>query len=151
MKFSLEKTVLLLISLFLVFVTYTFRTVPVSQFWKGWRILYVYTDTLSEYDILTVLEKHGCDSVISLSNQRLPIVSPMSPVQVQSSDSYLSRRGEFFTDKSRLAQVFYIPDSQSSNLEDAVLELSAFAGSSAGTDGKSSFPWFAPSLCLLFF
>ena len=151
MKFSLEKIVLLLVSLFLMFVTYTFRTVPISQFWKGWRILYVYTDTLSEYDILTILEKHGCESVISAANQKLPIVSPMAPVQVQPSDSYLNRRGDFFTDKSRLAQVFYIPDSQSANLEEAVMELSAFAGSSAGTDGKSSFPWFAPSLCLLFF
>ncbi|WP_294429968.1 hypothetical protein [uncultured Treponema sp.] len=151
MNFGFKKVVSVLVSILALFIICHFRTVPVSQFWKGFRILYVYTEDLSEFDILTILEKHGCSSVISKGVQRLPVVSPVAPVQAQGADSYLYKRNGFFTDKNNRALVFYVPDSQTDELEKAIRELSAFKGSSAGTDGKSSFPWIAPIVCCFLF
>lgn len=151
MRFDLKKLLPVLVALISFFVLFHFRSVPVSQFWKGWRMLYVYTGELNENDVLAVLEKHGCSSVISASNQRVPLLSQISPIQAQEADSYLVRRSDFFVDKSGLANVFYIPEDQSPQLDDAIRELTAFQGTSAGTDGKSSFPWIAPLVCLFLF
>lgn len=151
MKIDFKMIVPIVLSLIVFFVLCQFRTVPVSQFWKGYRILYVYTEELSESDILTILEQNGCASVISYGKQRLPVLSTLAPVQMQSDDSYLYRRNDFFTDKLHRALVFYIPDSQGVFLEKSIRQLSAFQGTVAGSDGKSSFPWVAPLLASLFF
>ena len=151
MKYNLKTVFPIALSLIALIVLCQFRTVPVSQFWKGYRILYVYTEELAESDILTILEKNGCESVISNGLQRVPLLSSIAPVQAQNPDSYLFRRAEFFMDKNHRAHVFYIPDFYSTALERAIRELSAFQGTSAGTDGKSSFPWVAPILATLFF
>ena len=148
---KLKNIIPIFISLFTLFLLIQFRTVPVSQFWKGYRILYVFTEDLSESDILTILEKHGCDSVISQCSQRVPLVSPVAPIQAQGEESYLYKRNGFFTDKNHRALIFYIPDNQAVQLDKVIRELSAFKGSSAGTDGKSSFPWLAPIICTLLF
>mgnify|MGYP007069918993 CR=1 FL=1 len=151
MKLDIKKIVPFLIC-FLVFVLLNqFKTVPMSQLWKGYRVLYVYSKNVTEDDVLAILEKHGCADVISRSNQRLPVVSSVAPVQAQDEDSYIFRRDSFFTDKSNSAMLFYIPETHASRLEKAVRELSAFQGTVAGTDGKSSFPWVAPIIVLAFF
>ena len=151
MKFDLKKILPVLVVLISFFTLLHFRSLPVSQFWKGWRMLYVYTEELSETDILAVLEKNGCSSVISRGNQHLPVFSQIAPVQAQPADLYIYRRAEFFTDKLHRALVFYVPDGQASQLESGIRELSAFQGTSAGTDGKSAFPWIAPLISLFFF
>ena len=151
MKFDLKKIIPFAVVLTVFFTLLNFRSVPVSQFWKGWRMLYVYSQDLTENDILAVLEKNGCSSVISYGNQRLPVFSQLAPVQVQSPDSYLYRRADFFMDKMHRAKVFYIPENQLSQLESGIRELSAFQGTSAGSDGKSSFPWLSPLIALFFF
>lgn len=140
-----------IISFLAFFLLCHFRSLPVSQFWKDYRILYVYSEELSENDILAVLEKNGCDSVISGSNQKIPVLSQLAPVQVQEPDSYIYRRSDFFMDKNHRAMVFYVPDSKSSMLDRVVRELSAFQGTNAGTDGVASFPWIAPIISALVF
>lgn len=151
MRFDLKKIVPVVIAIISFFMLVHFRSVPVSQFWKGWRMLYVYTEELSEVDVLAVLEKNGCSSVISYGNQHIPVFSQIAPVQAQSADSYIYRRAEFFTDKLHRALVFYVPENQGAQLESGIRELSAFQGTSAGTDGKSAFPWIAPLISLFFF
>ena len=151
MKFELKKIIPIIVSILALFFLCHFRGVPMSQFWKGYRVLYVYTDSLSAGDILTILEKNGADSVISSENQRLPFASALAPVESQNLESYISRRNDFFTDKSHRAHVFYIPENQSSQLEKSIRELSAFQSTSAGSDGTSSFPWIAPVIASLFF
>ena len=151
MKFEPKYLIPIVLSLLVFFVLCQFRTVPMSQFWKGYRMLYVYSEELGEDDILTILEKNSCTSVISAGRQRLPFLSPLAPVQAQDSDSYLYRRNDFFTDKNHRARVFYIPENQTAGLDRAIRELSAFQGSLAGSDGKSSFPWIAPFVVCLFF
>lgn len=151
MKVEPKKIIPLLVSLFAFFMLFQFRSLPMSQFWKGYRVLYVYSDDLGDGDVLTILEKNGCSSVVSSETQRIPIVSQLSPVQTQNPDSYLFRRSAFFMDKNHRASVFYVPDSQTTQLDRALRELSAFKSTKAGTDGKSSFPWLAPLICLAFF
>ncbi len=127
-----------------------FRTVPVSKLWKGYEIFYVYSNSLSESDILYVLEKNGCEGVISQGNQKYPVVSPVSPVQIQKENSYIYRRNGFFTDRTKSARVFYIPDGQSKNIEKSAFEISAFQGTVCGGDGKTAFPWISPIIALVF-
>ncbi|MCR4821582.1 MAG: hypothetical protein K5873_01765 [Treponema sp.] len=122
-----------------------------SQFWKGYRMLYVYSEDLTAEDILTILQKNGCSSVVSSVNQGLPLLSAITPVQNQKADSYLYRRNAFFSDKNNRTSVFYVPDNQSASLEKSIRELSAFQSTKAGTDGKASFPWFAPLISLMMF
>ncbi len=149
--FSIKKIFPFVLSLVVLLVLLAFKTLPVSQFWKGYRILYVYTEKLSENDILTILEKNGCENTISYGLQKVPVSSPISPVQTQSQNSYISLRNEFFMDKTHRAAVFYIPEEFSSALEHSIKELSAFQGTVAGTDGKSSFPYIAPIIAIVFF
>lgn len=127
-----------------------FRTVPVSKLWKGYEVFYVYSDSLSERDILYVLEKNGCEGVVSKENQKYPVVSPVSPVQLQKENSYIFRRNGFFTDRTKSAHIFYIPDGQTKNIEKSAFEISAFQGTVCGGDGKAAFPWISPALALIF-
>ncbi len=151
MKFEVKQIIPALISLVIFFVLCQFRTLPVSQFWLGYRMLYVYTSEVNESDINTILEKNGCSDVVSSVNQRIPALSSVAPVQAQSESSYLYARNRFFTDKSERAKVFYVPEEQSLELEKSIRELSAFQGTFAGTDGKTSFPWVAPFIFIVFF
>lgn len=126
------------------------RTVPQSRLWKGYQVLYVTSDTLSEADISAILSQRGCKDFISKSSQTLPVSSALSPLQVQNPDSYLIQRELFFFDKSRNAMVFYIPDSQTGLLSSVIQALQGFGKTTCGTDGSSSFPYLAPILCLIF-
>lgn len=144
---ALVSFFIVLISLFLLV---GFRTVPVSQLWKNYQVFYVYSDELSENDIFYVLEKNGVENTIYRGNQRFPVVSSASPVQPQTSDSYIYARNAFFTDKTSSARVFYVPDSQRKNLDQAVTEISSFQNTICGTDGKSAFPWISPLVSLAF-
>lgn len=127
-----------------------FRTVPVSRIWKGYQVLYVTSKTASEPQILSLLEKNGCKNVVSRSNQRIPIVSKFSPVQVQDARSYLNTRNNFFTDETNSAMVFYLPDGQDTELSRAIKEISNIQNTSAGTDGTAAFPWLSPIICIIF-
>lgn len=150
MKIKPAVLISLLISIFSFFIFLIFRTIPVSKLWKEYHVLYVYTTELTEHDILNVLEKNGCQNVLSYGTQILPVSSPLSPVQVQSEDSYINLRKGFFTDKSNSAYVFYVPDSYRQKLERSIFELNALSGTSSGTDSTTSFPWIAPFIALFF-
>lgn len=127
-----------------------FRTVPVTRLWKDYDIFYVYSDELSEDDVSYILKKNGCENVIFKGSQRNPVVSPLSPVQPQKQNSYIYERNGFFTDKSKTAHVFYVPDRETKNLEKAALEISSFQSTVCGTDGKTPFPWISPLIALTF-
>lgn len=127
-----------------------FRTVPVSHLWKGYQVLYVASDTLTDAQVYAMLLQDGCKNVIAQVNQGSPIVSAYSPVQVQSADSYLNARNAFFHDKKNAAMVFYVPEGQDMALSRALRELNDVQGTSAGTDGAASFPWLSPIISFLF-
>ena len=89
---------------------YAFRTVPQSRLWKGWTLLYVTDGVMSEDEVSRVLAEKGCKGVISRSGQREPIVSPLSPIQKRSRNSYMQRREAFFSDEAATAMIFYVPE-----------------------------------------
>ncbi|MBQ3965370.1 MAG: hypothetical protein II684_00880, partial [Treponema sp.] len=78
------------ICLITVFAFIFFRTVPVSRLWKGYQVVYVKTQSVTEPQLARILEENGCRNVVSKSSQRIPVISNFSPVQVQNSTSYLS-------------------------------------------------------------
>lgn len=151
MKFRASAVIpaLVVFTSFLIFVQS--RTVPAGRLWDGYQVLYVYSQDLSGADIYSVLEKNGCRGVIAQNVQRIPVVSPVAPVQAQSAGSYIFRRNGFFTDRDNRALVFYIPEGQGAQMEKAMREIRAFQGTKAGTDGKNALPWLAPSIALFFF
>lgn len=126
------------------------RTVPQSRLWKGYQVLFVTSDTLTEEQASAILSQSGLHDFISRSEDSLSVSSSISPLQVQSVDSYLVRRDAFFSDKSKSAMVFYIPENQTAQLSNAIHALSGFGKTSCGTDGSSSFPYVAAIFCLLF-
>ena len=127
-----------------------FRSVPVSRLWKGYQVLYVTSATMSESDVLAVLQEAGCKQVVAKATQQIPIIAPFSPVQVQTEDSYLNRRNAFFTDQQNRAMVFYIPEGQDMAVSRALRVLNDTKNTDAGTDGAASFPWISPLLCVGF-
>lgn len=150
MKFRTPVFISFIICILAFVVLTAFRTVPVSRLWKGYQVLYVSSQELSENAVLAILQKNGCRNVISRNSQRIPVVSQFSPVQLQGSDSYLTRRGAFFTDETHTLSLFYVPEAYSSALDKSLRELAAFQNTKAGTDGKSSMPWIPPLFCLFF-
>ncbi len=126
------------------FLLTTFREIPVTRIWNGYQVLYVMSQELDEHSILALLEKNNCKNVISQGNQRIPLLkTDFEILPPQTRDSYIFSRNAFFSDESKTAYVFYIPDGQDKNLENSIKELSAFQNTSAGTDGSSSFPGIA--------
>lgn len=128
-----------------------FRTTPSTQLWKGYRILYVSSSTLSSSDISAVIAESGCRNVVSSDVQQIPVTASESPVQAQSPDSYLFRRASFFTDKTGTDAVYYIPDNQARKINNAVNALNAKEGTSSGTDGSSRFPLLTPIIVTVLF
>ncbi len=147
----LQKSVFLslLVFSFCLLLIALFKSSPSSALWKGYRTLYVSSSTLNDAAVLSILNKNGCTDAIGKSNQQLPIVSQMAPVQTEN-QAYLQKRANFFTDSEHKLMVFYVPLSQSAGIEKSLEELSAFSESYAGTDGNVQFPHF-PSLLLLLF
>ena len=138
------------VCLITVFAFIFFRTVPVSRLWKGYQVVYVKTQSATEQQLARLLEENGCRNVVSRSSQRIPIVSAFSPVQVQDPHSYLSKRDLFFRDETNTAFVFYVPEGQDIALARAISAVNSLKNTSAGTDGRASFPWGSPIVCLVF-
>ncbi|MCR5724859.1 MAG: hypothetical protein K6G80_07235 [Treponema sp.] len=150
MNISVKKGLPACICIVSLFAFYLFRTVPQSRLWKGYTVLYVTSEILSEADVVSVLTQNGCEGVITKSAQREPVVSPLSPLQMLSQDSYLHRRNAFFQDAGKSSMVFYVPDTESQALSRSIHSLEAASGTKCGTDSASSLPYLAPVCSILF-
>lgn len=156
MKLPVKIVLPAAICIFSLFTLFLFRTVPESRLWKGWTVFYVSNGTVTEAQVNRILAEKGCKNVISKSNQRIPIVSPFSPLQGLSEESYIQQRNAFFSDEDNTAMIFYVPDSESSKLSQAIADLERL-GADCGTDGTTAFPYLAPLgtlalalICILF-
>ena len=127
-----------------------FRTVPVSQLWKGYKIIYVQTEKLTDENITAILYKNGARNVISTATQKIPVSASFAPVQTQKKSSWLNLRNSFFTDSTGKLKLFYVPDSQTEVIENSLDELNCFADTTAGADGAPTFPWISPVITILF-
>lgn len=146
-KKLLVSVIVLIVSILTLLFT---RTVPVSRLWKGYNVVYVKSSTLTDENVLDVLQKNGCKNVISKANQLIPVYSKFAPVQVQKENSYIFKRNGFFTDLTSTYLVFYVPEGQTSQINKAINELNCFSQTIASTEGSQSFPWLSPVFTLLF-
>lgn len=138
-------SILSLLSLFL------FRTKSQSQLWKDYNLLYVKSEKLSEENILQVLEKNGCRNVVSSVNQKIPVISPLAPVQVERANSYIFKRNAFFTDSTSSYSLFYVPQKFLTQLEKSILEINSYPDSFSSTDSVALNFTVAPFIVFLFF
>ncbi|MBC6719999.1 hypothetical protein [Treponema sp. Marseille-Q4130] len=140
-----------LVSLSLLFI---FRTVPTGNLWERYRIVYVDDASDDDYAV-DVLKRAGCENVISLSSQRLPLTLPMHSPEVSlalafaDADGYLAKRKAYFFDRGAQYRLYYIEDRYAPLAEDAVREFRA-AGIAAGIDTQGVYPFIVPLICTVF-
>ena len=137
-----------------LFVLFVFRTVPSGNLWERYRIVYV--DDASDEDFAAdVLKRAGCENVISLSSQRLPLTLPMHSPEVSlalafaDADGYLAKRKAYFFDRGAQYRLYYIEERYAPLAEDAIREFRA-AGIAAGIDTQGVYPFIVPLICTAF-
>ena len=137
-----------------LFVLFVFRTVPSGNLWERYRIVYV--DDASDDDYAAeVLKRAGCENVISLASQHLPVMLPMHSPEVSlalafaDADGYLAKRRAYFFDRGAQYRLYYIEDRYAPLAEDAVREFRA-AGIAAGIDTQGVYPFIVPLICTAF-
>lgn len=146
-KNIISLTVIISCSLLLFFT----RSTPVSKIWKSFQVLYA-ENSVSEEKILSVLDKNGCKGVISFSQQRQPLFSIYTPVELkQPSSDYLTERLKYFCDKQNQFRLYYIPEEYNSEAEKALSQIQKELTMKAGLDGKSNYLWILPVLCVIFY
>jgi len=125
-----------------LFVLFVFRTVPSGNLWERYRIVYV--DNASDDDYAAeVLKKAGCENVISLSSQRLPVMLPVHSPEVSlalafsDADGYLAKRRAYFFDRGAQYRLYYIEDRYAPLAEDLRVERNAVRRSSAAHQHKA--------------
>ncbi|MFC2385936.1 hypothetical protein [Treponema socranskii] len=137
-----------------IFVLFIFRTVPSGNLWERYRIVYV--DNASDDDYAAeVLKKAGCENVISLSSQRLPVMLSVHSPEVSlalafsDADGYLAKRRAYFFDRGAQYRLYYIEDRYAPLAEDAVREFRT-SGIAAGLDTQGVYPFIVPLICTAF-
>jgi len=132
---------------------FLFRTIPSGSLWKGYRILYVPSDSDNAV-VEKAISDAGCSDVIDLASQFIPLPLPADTPEVSLAESsasdngYLSGRTSYFFDRNGKYRLYYIPDTQTVKIEAAAGKLSA-AGIRAGMDTQTAYPWIIPVVCLL--
>ncbi len=143
---NLVFTAFMLISAVFIF---SGRSVSISQIWKGYRVLYV-PESAPEESVLALLADSGCDGVISLSSQRLPLSSKFFSTLLGSS-SYIQDRLGYFRDADGDYRLYYIPDNYEKESNLAVTRLIREEHLNAGLDAKESYPFLVPLVCLMLY
>ncbi|QTQ11801.1 hypothetical protein HRI96_06050 [Treponema parvum] len=129
---------------------FAFRRVSHKKLWTGYQTLAV-AKTVSEKDVLYVLNNSGCSSVVSLSSQPQMQSSPYSPVQKKvQTPSYSERQKEFFFDKNDDFQLYYIPERYSASTEKAFRTLNRDYNANSYLDSKADFPKIPLVVCFIF-
>lgn len=131
-----------------------FKVIPVTKLWKNYTVLFVSIDYPSE-KVLSLLRDKGCENVIALENQKVPLnVSQQSPevalaLSGMEKSDYLNRRADFFFDRNHNVKVYYIPEQFEKNVQDTVSDLRD-EGILCGINTKSAYPWAAILIYIAF-
>ncbi|MBR1910807.1 MAG: hypothetical protein IJ828_00445, partial [Treponema sp.] len=142
LSFSVKYVSLLFFILACVLCLFVFRAMPASRIWRGYKVLFV-DKSVEEQSVLDCLHDAGCQDVIALSLQKNPIETPFSAFQ-KDYDSYLERRLAYFTDKSSMYSLFYIPDKYEHQAGIAIKSLMKNRHVRTGLDYESVFPFVVP-------
>lgn len=155
---SLIKKILLpIFSIFVLILLVMNRMVPTGDLWKGYTLLYVPVET-EDSVVKVAFEKSNIGDVVSLENQDkfLPIAvredTPESALSFISANDkksveYLTRRINYFYDKSKDFKIYYIPSKYKNNVKSCVSFLSKNHIDS-GIDSKAVYPWILPVLSI---
>lgn len=158
---SLIKKILLpIFSVSILFLLILNRMVPTGDLWKGYTLLYVPVES-DDYVVNQAFEKNKIEGVVSLSEQQkyLPLAigtdTPEAALTFISttdrkSKEYLSRRTNYFFDKSKEFKIYYIPSKYKNNIKGCINYLSK-NHIDGGVDSKAVYPWILPVLSVLFF
>ena len=119
---------------------------PVAKIWNNYSVAYV-SNAVSEDLVVFYLENEGCQDVITLSGQKVPFVSSISPV-ASADNEYLDQRLRYFSDMSSSYRLFYIPEKYQDGASRAIAKLSREMGIEAGLDSIERYPWMVPLICL---
>ena len=151
MKSFLPVVAASLFSLLSVVILVVFIRLPATSLWRGFNLVYVPVEVQEEL-VLQALEEAGVNEVITLSNQMVPLVSPYAPVQsiVSVEYSYLQQRKNYFFDRSKEIQLYYIPSKFMERGRTAVEAIRKLpGGESAGIEGRIVYPWIVPLVVAL--
>ncbi len=129
---------------FLIFL----RSIPIKKIWNSYSVVYV-EKSLSEQKVLEYFEDFGIQNYVSFSNQEVPFINEITPIILQSQDSYLYKRMNFFSDKSAKYNLFYIPEFSEKKISNVLNKISQDFNVQCGIDGKKQFPWSVFVICLL--
>ena len=146
MKFRFSLFFSLVIFLVLCGFLYGLRSMPVAKIWNNYSVAYV-SNAVSEDLVVFYLENEGCQDVITLSGQKVPFVSSISPV-ASADNEYLDQRLRYFSDMSSSYRLFYIPEKYQDGASRAIAKLSREMGIEAGLDSIERYPWLVPLICL---
>lgn len=154
MKYIKEYIVPFSIAVFSLVLLCLCKSAPASKLWRGYSILYVPIEA-DWAEVSKILRDVGCDEVIDVENQYVPLeISEKTPevslsfLSIEKSD-YLTKRNLYFFDKSNRYRICYVPDSQLHSAEKAVFEMNR-NGILAGMNGNAAFPFIVPIACLVF-
>ena len=135
-----------------------FRQTPKGEFWKGYSVMYV-SNNVSDYEIRSLLDSNGITDYSCLSNQYLPVNLSADSLEVKlipfnnKAVDYLSKKENYFTDKTGCYNLYYIPVSFKNRINSCISKLNN-GEVKAGLDASSSYPFVFPSaviLLILFF
>jgi len=148
------------LSIFIILITvaclWFFRSLPAGELWNGYSVLYV-PGTVSDSLVLEELDASGVKEITCLSNQYLPLdlkadscevsLISLNPMAVD----YLTRRNNYFFDKSGQYRLYYVPVFYKAKLSQAVSSLNRkTSGGDCGVDSKTSYPFLIPAFALIF-
>lgn len=129
---------------------FAFRSIPVFRIWDSYKVVYA-DKSIPEEKVLSCLENAGCQNIISLGRQQIPLVSDFTPVLPDSYNEYLTSRLGYFFDYSKSFLLYYIPNGSGQQILRALENLSQKTGLQAGIDGIQQYPFAVPVVCVLVF
>ena len=137
----------LILSISLVLLAY----MPVSSMWKNYVVLYVSKD-VPEQIILGALKDFDIEGTITLSKQKLPVISQQTVLHTQINGDYVLNRNNYFFDSKSNVQLYYVPNKYVPDVKSAcALLCKMFPDKTIGLDLSVAYPWFVPVLCSMAF
>ncbi len=129
---------------------FAFRSIPVFRIWDSYKVVYA-DKAIPEEKVLSCLEDAGCQNIISLGRQQVPLVSDFTPVIPDSYNEYLTSRLAYFFDYSKSFLLYYVPGGAGQQILKALEDLSQETALQAGIDGIQQYPFAVPVVCVIVF
>ena len=152
---DLKKIVIsVLVILSSLFLFCTLRSIPAAKLWDGYSVVYVPAGADTAV-VQEAFESAGCNDVISLENQFVPLAASAETPEVSLAlsglepSSYLKKRLMYFFDKNHEYRLYYVPVLYVRKAEAAVKFMNS-RNITAAVNVSAAYPFFVPIVCLIF-